>query len=317
MLAEEIKHIAVVGAGTMGQGIGQEFARAGYQVVLHRRSRKKLQLARQGIRRSLGEMVDWGLIGASEIEPTLRRIRTTTSLEETARNADLVVEAVFEDLDLKQRILRDLDGLCPPHTILASNTSSLMPGLLASVTKRPERVLVLHFCYPPHLLPLVEVVRAELTSDETVDVVCDIARAIGKCPVVLQKEAVGFIINRLQVALLREALFIVEQGIATAQDVDIAAKESFGRRLAVAGPIEMAEVMDDWKQTLQFTRYILPDLDTSTEPSSLMQEKVAQGELGAETGRGFYEWTPEHVQAWRNRLWSTLAGSLRSDQPQP
>jgi 3-hydroxybutyryl-CoA dehydrogenase len=158
MQAEEIKRVAIIGAGTMGQGIGQEFARAGYEVTLHRRSAVELDQARPRIRRSLQELAGWGLMAADDIEPALKRIHTTTSFEKAAENADLVVEAVFEELDLKRQIFGDLDRLCPQHTILASNTSSLMPSVLGAATERPDRVLVLHFFSPPHLLPLVEIV---------------------------------------------------------------------------------------------------------------------------------------------------------------
>jgi len=313
MQAKDIKNITLIGAGTMGMGIGQEFARAGFQVTYFDVSLETLQEARKRLRSNLEQMVDWCLIGADEIESILNRVQTTNSLEEAAKDADMVVEAVFEDLELKKKIFNDLDKLCPPHTILASNTSSFMPSVLAATTNRPDRMLVFHFFYPPHLLPLIEIVPSELTSQETLDVSLDIARAIGKSPVVLQKEAVGFIVNRLQVALLREALYLVEQGIATAQDVDIAVKQSFGRRLSVAGPIEMAEVMDDWNQTLQFSKYILQDIDASKQPSPLMIEKVESGEWGAKKGQGFYKWTPEYETEWKKKLWTTLADFQRRD----
>ena len=310
----QIKRISIVGAGTMGQVLGQEFARAGYEVVLQRRSRDKLVRIKESIRSNLAQLVDWGLLAQSAIEPTLDRIQTTTSLREAGSGADLVLEAVFEDLDLKRQIFGELDRICRADTILTSNTSSFLPSLLAAATDRPDRVLVFHFCYPPHLLPLVEVVPSALTSSETVEMVCEVARASGKLPVVLEKEVPGFIINRLQVALLREALHIVQQGVASAQEVDFAVRNSFGRRLSVAGPIEMAEVMDDWRQTRQFNAIILPDLDVSQTPSPLMVEKVEKGELGAEVGKGFYEWPPEYTGVWRERLWSALAALVRSEQ---
>lgn len=312
MKAKDIKRIVVVGAGTMGHGIGQDFAHAGYEVVLHDLSEEKLQQARERIERNLGEQADWGLFSPAEVPATMSRIRTTASLEEAAGEADLVIEAVFEDLDLKRQVFRDLDAICPERTILGSNTSSFMPSMLASATERPDRALVVHFFYPPPLMPLVEIVRSELTSDQTVEAVYGVVKAAGKSPIVIQKEALGFIANRIQVAILREALFIVEQGIATAQDVDIAVKESFGRRLAVAGPIEMAEVQDGWDVILEVERYILPDIDASRKPSPVILEKVKRGELGPKTGRGFYEWTPESTEAWRKKLASALAGFLRA-----
>ena len=310
----EIKRIAIIGAGTMGHGIAQEFARAGYAVMLYRRTEEGIQEAVANIERNLAEFVEWGLITADDVRGTLGRIQATTSLQEAVADVDLAIEAVVEDLDLKRRVFRELDRLCPPHTILASNTSSLMPSTLAAATERPDRVLVAHFSYPPHLIPLVEIVRGELTSDETVNAVYKAVKKAGKSPIVVQKEAMGFIINRMQAALQREALYIVAQGIASAQDVDTAVKESFGRRLGVVGPIEMVEVQDGWDVTRQIHEYILPDLDASREPSPLILEMIARGEIGPKAGKGFYEWTAESVEAWNSRLSTALAGFLVSER---
>jgi 3-hydroxybutyryl-CoA dehydrogenase len=298
----------------MGPGIGQDFACAGFEVVLCDLSQEILEQAINKIERDLQEQKDWGFITAGEVQSTLDNIQTTTVLPDAAADADLVIEAVFEDLELKQRVFRELDQICPEHTILASNTSSLMPSTLASVTNRPDRVLVAHFFYPPPLMPLLEIVRSAFTSDETVAAVYDVAKAARKSPIVVQKEALGFIANRLQVALLREALYIVEQGIATAQEVDIAVKQSFGRRLSIAGPIEMAEVQDGWDLVLQVENYILPDLDVSRRPSRLIFDMVERGELGAKSGKGFYEWTEASLEAWRKKLVTTLADFAQADR---
>jgi 3-hydroxybutyryl-CoA dehydrogenase len=311
---QQVQNITIVGAGTMGHGIGQEFASAGFDVVLQARTAETLLKAEEQIRRNLQQMSDWGLLPASEAQPIMNRIRSTTSLKEAVADADMVIESVFEDLELKQQLFSELDALCPEHTILGSNTSSLMPSSLASVTDRPDRVLNIHFFYPPHLMPLVEIVRGERTSNETVDVAYRTVKATGKSPIVVQKESLGFLANRLQSALLREALYIVEQGIATAQDVDTAVKTSFGRRLSVAGPIEMVEVQDGWDTTWTINHYILPDLDSSQVPSPVIRERIDRGELGPRTGKGFYEWTDESLQAWMERLVTALAKFLRADQ---
>ncbi len=159
-------------------------------------------------------------------------------------------------------------------------------------------------------MPLVEIVPGELTSDGTLETAFRLMKRLGKSPVIVQKEVPGFIANRLQTALRREALYLVDQGIATAQDVDIAVKDSFGRRLAVAGPIEMAEVQDGWDVIGVIDHNILPYLDTAKEPSPIIFRKVAQGEVGPRTGKGFYEWTPESLEVWRKRLWTALAGFM-------
>jgi 3-hydroxybutyryl-CoA dehydrogenase len=306
MSFQEIRRIAVVGAGFMGHGIGQEFALAGYPVTLHDLTPEKLQMALQGIESNLRQLAEWGLVAENQIGPAMARIGTSVRLSEAVEDADLVIEAVFERLEVKLQVFRDLDALCPPHVILASNTSSHLPSVLAAATSRPDKVLVAHYFYPPSLLPLVEIVPGGETGTQTVAAVYDLMKAIGKSPIVVQKEAYGFIANRLQFALQREALSIVEQGIATAQDVDIAVRDGFGRRLAVAGPFEIAEPIG-WDLELQIQRYLLPHLASSPEPSKLLVDKVARGELGTKSGRGFYEWTPESAEAWRKRMSRALA----------
>jgi 3-hydroxybutyryl-CoA dehydrogenase len=306
MTTNPFRHIAVVGAGFMGHAIAQEFALAGHAVALHDLTLERLAQAVQGIERSLRQLAGWGLVPEEQVRPALARIRTGIRLADAVYDADLVIEAVFEDLELKQGIFRELDALCPPHTLLASNTSGLLPSLLASVTQRPDQVLVAHFFYPPSLLPLVEIVRGPQTGDAAVAAVHELLKSMGKSPIVVQKEAYGFIANRLQFALQREALHIVEQGIASAQDVDVAVKDGFGRRLAVAGPFEIAEPIG-WDLELQIQRYLLPHLAASPEPSRLLADKVDRGELGVKSGQGFYAWTPESAQAFRTRMSEVLA----------
>lgn len=308
-----IRTVAVIGAGFMGHGIGQEFTTAGYDVVLHDLTDAHLEQARRNITRNLDELVRWGVLPAESAPAALARIRCTTDLPAAAAPADLVIEAVFESLELKQQLFARLDALCPPHAILASNTSTLMPSMLAEATDRPERVLVAHFFYPPALLPLVEVVPHPRTAPEVVEEVCALLRQMGKSPIVVRKEALGFIANRLQFALQREALYLVEQGIATAQEVDTAVRDGFGRRLAVAGPLEIAEPIG-WDLELRIQGYLFPDLCASLAPSPLVRDKVRQGRLGVKSGQGFYTWTPETAEDWRRRMVAALVERARRDR---
>jgi 3-hydroxybutyryl-CoA dehydrogenase len=310
----DIRRVTVVGAGTMGHGIGQEFARAGFEVVLYGRSPERLAQAKGNIERNLREMAAWELLPAETIPAILGRVRLSTDLRDAAGDADLVIEAVPEYLDMKLDVFRALDAICPSRTILASNTSSIMPSMLAPATKRPDRMLVVHFFYPPHLMPLVELVKGQETSQATLDAAYTAVKAAGKTPVIVQKEALGFIANRMQAALQREALYIVEQGIASAQDVDLAVKQSFGRRLGAAGPLEMVEVQDGWDITWQIHGFILPDIDGSKTPSPVIKQKMEANELGPKTGQGFYAWTPERVEAWRQNLVAALARWIKADQ---
>jgi 3-hydroxybutyryl-CoA dehydrogenase len=306
----DVKRVSVIGSGSMGHGIAQEFAVSGLRVMMHDLVQEKLDRGMQRINCNLSELAEWGVFPLADVQPALARIKTTTSFEEALTDTDLMVEAVFEDLQLKEKVFRDADGICSQRTILASNTSSLMPSSLASATKRPDRVIVTHFYNPPYLMPLVEVVRSPKTSDETVAVVVGLLKAMGKSPVVLQKEILGFIATRLQIALFREAFQIVERGAATPQDVDIAVKTSFGRRLPVAGPFEICEYNDGWDQIESIGNYVFPDLDSSKQLSPVITEMIRRKELGVKTGKGFYEWTPEKTDEWRRRMAQALVSYL-------
>lgn len=308
----DIRTVAVIGSGLMGHGIAQEFAVAGYTVLMNDTDDANLTRAMAHIDRNFRLMVEAGVISDEQARAAPDRIHPTTSLPDAAATADFVIEAVYENLDLKRRIFADLDRHCPPHAILASNTSSYMPSKLASVTRRPDRVIVAHYFSPPHLLPLVELVRGPETSDATVKLLFDLYTRMKKYPVVVQKEAPGFIVNRLQMALLREATHIVEAGIATPQDIDTVVRSSAGRRWAVAGPFELMELIG-WDLGLAVASEIMPDLESTPAPPALLRQQVERGELGVKTGRGVYDWTPESAEALRLRVANALLEIARWD----
>ena len=301
MRADQVKRIAVIGAGTMGYGIAQGFAVAGFEVRIHSRTEESLQRGIDRIRDTLQRLTKMGLMTRLQARSALPRIQASAVLGETVDEADVVIEAVYEDLVLKRRIFGELDRLCPQRTILASTTSTFLPSELASVTRRPDRVLVTHYINPPYLTPLVEVVRHQSTSDDTVATVMDLLRDVGKRPVLVQREVPGFISVRLQFALLREALSLVQSGVATPQDVDTVIKTSIGRRWAVAGVFEVLELAG-WDLAEAIATSLLPHLENSTQVPQLLREKVQRQELGVKTGKGFYEWTPESEEALRARI---------------
>ena len=305
MKSEDIRRVSVVGAGLMGHGIAQEFAIAGYDVHLHDLSEDILHKADQNIQDNLQKLTEIGLVTSEQARSAPDHLHFSTELDHVVADTDLVIEAISEDLEIKQNVYRTLDELCPDRTILASNTSSLLPSRLAEVTQRPDKVLVTHYFNPPHLLPLVEIVRGEQTSDETVNTVYDLMSGIGKSPVIVQKEVPGFIGNRLQAALFREALSLVESGVATPQDVDMVIKSSFGRRLAAAGVFEVWEIAG-WDLALAILENLVPDLESSPDVSGLLKDKVARGELGTKTEKGFYEWTPESIGELKEKIAETL-----------
>ncbi len=286
MNVEDIQKVAVVGAGLMGHGIALEFALAGYEVHVHDVSQDNLDQARKTIGTTLQMLVGSGLATTEQSDAATSRLHTSTVLEEVAAEADVVIEAVFENLELKQELFGKLDRICPERTILASNSSSLMPSQLASATARPDKVLIAHYFNPPYLLPLVEIVPGAEASDETVEVIHDLLVKVGKKPVIIKKEALGFIGNRLQVALGREALSIVQKGIATPEDVDTVIKNGFGRRLSVAGLFEIFDIAG-LDLGLAVASYIGPDLESSTEGISLAKGKSRARRVGGEDRKRF------------------------------
>lgn len=216
--------IAVIGAGLMGHGIALEFAIAGYPVKLHDLSDESLRRARENIAATLPRLTQMGILASGESSGGAERIRYSQDLPEVVAGAELVIESATEDLETKRRIFAELDRLCPAHTVLASNSSSLVPSSYASATRWPARVLGVHYFNPPYLVPCVELVAGPETAEETVQAARGILTGLGKRVVVIRREIPGFLANRLQAALFREALSLVERGIATPEDVDVAVR---------------------------------------------------------------------------------------------
>ena len=316
MTVERIRRIAVTGAGIMGHGIAQEFAFAGYEVSLHDLTEEKLQQALANIRSNLEMLADMGLADANQIPSTTSRVRCYTDLNEAVDGVQLVIECVSENLALKQQVFRKLDELCARDCILATNTSSMLPSVLASVTKRPERVLATHFFNPPYLLPFAEVAPGPETSEEVTTAVFELLKKVGKTPVKMSKEAVGFVANRLQAAMFREALSMVNRGIATAEEIDLSVKNGFGRRLAAMGVFQALD-MAGWDTARAASENIFLDLESSTKVPALLEQKVRQGQLGLKTGKGIYSWTPESAAALKTRIVRALVDAAKRESDQP
>jgi len=296
----------------MGHGIAQEFACAGYRVHLHDITKEKLNNALVQIGKNLTLLAENSVIEKASIPETMQYIQITTELAEAAETADFVVEAVSENLPLKQQIFEKLDSLCQPHTILASNTTALMPSQIGANTKRTDKILNTHYFNPPYLIPLVELIRSPDTSDETVSVTFDLLTAIGKTPALIEKEALGFVGPRLQAALIREAFAIVERGIASAETVDLVVRNSFGRRLSVAGPFEVFELAG-WDLVLDAFEELYKDLNSTSDINPLLREMVESDKLGVKSGEGFYEWSEERQQALRDRMSQALIRAIQQD----
>lgn len=296
-MEDESGPVAVIGAGLMGHSIALTFASAGrttriYDPVVASRATLPDRVAQS--LRDLGR-------SAGQVDQTLERITVCADLEEAAHDAVYVTEAALEKLELKRGIFADLEQIVPDETILASNTSVMPITQIITRMTTPHRAVGTHWWNPGHLIPLVEVVRTEWTTDETVERTVATLASIGKSPVRVKRDVPGFIGNRLQHALWREAINIVEQGYCTAEDVDLVVTSGFGRRLAVLGPMANADLIGT-DLTLDIHNQVLYDLDARPDPSPLLRQLVDDGRLGWKSGEGFMSWTPDEQDAVRARV---------------
>jgi 3-hydroxybutyryl-CoA dehydrogenase len=275
-----VQRVAVIGNGIIGHGVAQIFAAAGFPVRMIGRRKERLDAALGKIRDSLDRFTTEGIITAADAEAALGRISVSTSLE-SAADAELVVEAVTENLPLKHDIFEQLDRICPPPAVLASSSGQPASRLVARVKHR-DRVVAAHFWNPPQLIPLVEVCAGPETDPAVVPWLADVLVRAGKQPVVVQREIDGFIGNRLQFALLREALALWAGGVASAEAIDLAVKTSFGRRLAATGPLESAD-LGGLETMHAFSAFLFPSLATNAEPPAAMADAISGAKAAGRT----------------------------------
>ena len=295
------KRIAILGGGLMGNGIAQVFASAGHPVRITDPFEQARAQILPRIRAGLDE------IGADDA--ALAQVEVVDSLEACVSAADLVIEAAPENLELKQQIFADVERSARPDAILASNTSVIPIGQIMARVRRKDRALGTHWWNPPYLVPLVEVIRTHATSDAAVAATMDLLRAIGKAAVEVKKDGPGFVGNRLQHALWREAIALVAEGVCDAKTVDDVVKSSFGARLAVLGPLENADLVG-----IDLTRaihsYVFPTLNRATTPSPYLDALLDAGKLGFKSGSGFHDWTSDEQAAVRARVARHLKASF-------
>jgi len=286
---EDIRNVSVIGAGFMGHGIGLTYAMHGYRVALNDVNKTMLANAMSHISDELRALAENELISPDMIKTILSRITTTIDFKEAVKDADFVTEAVCEDIAVKQKLFRDLDMVCPKHTILASNTSALLLGDIAAYCQRKDKVVITHWVNPPHLVPLVEVVGSEDTSTATIELAYNLLKKLNKVPVKIRREIPGLILNRLQAALIREAWSLWQQGIANAEDIDLVMKASLGFRWAAIGPLETADLggLDLFYQLMDQLFKVISD---SHEPPEELKKMIADGKLGLKSGQGFFEY---------------------------
>jgi 3-hydroxybutyryl-CoA dehydrogenase len=296
--------ITVVGAGLMGHGLAQVFALGGHDVAIYDSFAASLDTVRDRIAANLRDLGD---------DPgAVERVRPTRDLAEALRDADYVVEAVSEDLPLKQKLFGEIETHVRHDTILASNTSVIPITDIMRGLRHRARALGTHWWNPPFLVPLVEVIGTEWTAPDVIDQTMKLHRAVGKTPAHVKKDVPGFIGNRLQHALWREAISLVEHGICDAETVDTVIKAAFGRRLAVLGPLENADMVGT-DLTLAIHKTVLPAIDSTPGPSPYLGGLVADGKLGFKSGEGFRKWTPEQQAALRARVLQHLKKARESD----
>jgi len=295
--------IAVLGAGLMGHGIAQIFAAGGHKVTLYDLNAEVLNSAPDRIR---------AIFALLEQDPAdAKNVRLEPDFAKAVGDADLVIEAAPEKLPIKQEIFARLEAATKRDCILASNTSALPITKIAEPVKTADRVVGTHFWNPPHLIPLVEVVQAERSSVAAVEKTIAVLAAVGKSPVHVKRDVPGFIGNRLQHAMKREAIAIVAGGICDAETLDVVVKDGFGARLGILGPMEQSDLIGV-NITLDVQRTMCPALDASPVASPLLEKMVAEGKLGMSTGEGFYKWTAEAAAAVRKRVNENLVAQAKA-----
>ncbi len=293
------QRMGIVGGGLMGVGIATKFALAGYEALVLETSPQRRATIPAVVEGILQELQAAGVINPAAAAAASGRIKLVDGLPALAATS-LVIEAIPEVLAMKQELYRELEAVLAPGAVLASNTSGFMPDALSAGLARPEQFLITHFWNPPHAIPLVEVVPDPRTAPATVEQTVAALRAIGAEPVVLRKAVPGFIGNRLQFAVMREALHLVRTGVADPETIDTVMKASLGRRYGIVGPFETAD-LGGLETFLRVGQHLLPAMASDGRELEVLQARIDRGEKGAATGQGFYPWTAERLAAVRQK----------------
>ncbi len=302
----------IIGCGTMGHSIVLAAAWVGLPVKLHGINSEETQRAQLAIMDKLRVLSENGLLDVNSIDLVANRISITHSIDEIAAVSTFIIETIPENMDMKRNLFSYLDKVSGPEVILATNTSGLSPSMIASGTSNPQRIVATHFWNPAHLIPLVEVIRGERTSDETVKRAFDLLKYMKKKPIEVKKEVPGFVGNRLQFALFREAQYILEQGIASKEDIDAAVTYGIGRRLPVTGPLISAD-MGGLDVFSAIADYLFGDLSNANSTLPGLRKLIEDKKLGAKTGEGYYKWDSSFLDEMNQKREKELIRFLKID----
>ena len=290
----QIKSVGIIGAGTMGAGIAEAFAESGYKVIWYNRSESGMERGMNLIHLNQETLIKNDVLTIDQAKSAIESIDPTFKLEDLAE-VDFISESVAENINAKQDIFSQIDKICRNDSILTTNTSGLSITTIASSVSNKGRFVGMHWWNPPHIMPLVEVIKGNESSEEACMTVMDVCRKLGRKPVFVKKDVPGFIGNRIQMALQREVLNILEQGIANPEDIDAVMKYGPGARWALYGPCEVADLagLDIMKSVCS---YLFKDLSNVQDVPNILSEKISKGEFGAKTGKGFYQYTKEQLE---------------------
>ncbi len=307
----DARKVAVIGSGTMGPGMAATFARKGFETTLFDIKPEQLEKAKGAVDFVYTTLTNGGFMTGEEADAGRGRLTFTDDLATALDGAEFVVETVPERKDIKQQVYQQIEALVGDDVVIASNTSGIPISDIASVTKQPGRVVGMHWSNPPHLIPVIEVIRGAQTSDETANATVAMVEAIGMVPAIVDKDIAGFVENRILYAIMREALHLLDEGVASAEAIDTITKWGIGYKLAVIGPLELLDVagLDIYNSVAS---YLNADLNASSEISSTVTSKVAEGKLGMKTQGGLFEYTPEKIQQLQQQRGRKLVATRKA-----
>jgi 3-hydroxybutyryl-CoA dehydrogenase len=306
----EKKIVTIIGAGLMGPGIAACSTLGGYQTILLDRTSELVLAGFNKTKQNLDQLLENQLIDQNQADSAKALLQTETDLKKAVKDSFLIIEAVSENLSLKQELFQQLDNLTTPDVIITSNTSGLRITDIAKYAKHPERMVTTHFWFPAHLVPLVEVVIGDKSDEAVAGKIHKLLQSWNKAPVIVKKDMPGQLANRILQAVIRESINIVEMGLASPEDVDTAIKMGMGIRFPVWGPLEHIDAVG-LDLALSVQRVVLPGINNNPVPSQYLQDLVDQESLGFKTGKGFYDWHVKDMQELANRRDQFIIGALR------